>query len=328
MVAKFCAVLLLALLCCQTVFAQDVEKLIIDDFQDQTPPLIIVVNPNDLPETLFQAVESDGVVGGERDMQLTIVTGGNLQITTSSISGNTWNVANAKANVGSAFLQYDGVDGSATLNTDGLGGVDITANNGLRFRLLLESDLATFYTITVADVEGRTSESVIDVAGDDTTQEYVIDFDDFQGNADFTNVGAVEIEVELFTQTDAILSLFAVVGPNVPSPSNSPAPNPSASNSPAPNPSASNTPAPSSSLSNTPTPSPIVATWYTFDDDDEGVSPCGDEPSRKTYWVSDDDIIYYYFFGFNDGLDTISASSSSILAVCVSLIASAIFLVL
>merc|ERR1712137_838277 len=279
---------------------QDVEKLIIDDFQDQTPPLIIVVNPNDLPETLFQAVESDGVVGGERDMQLTIVTGGNLQITTSSISGNTWNVANAKANVGSAFLQYDGVDGSATLNTDGLGGVDITANNGLRFRLLLESDLATFYTITVADVEGRTSESVIDVAGDDTTQEYVIDFDDFQGNADFTNVGAVEIEVELFTQTDAILSLFAVVGPNVPS----------------------------SSLSNTPTPSPIVATWYTFDDDDEGVSPCGDEPSRKTYWVSDDDIIYYYFFGFNDGLDTISASSSSILAVCVSLIASAIFLVL
>merc|ERR1712063_237211 len=266
----------------------------------------IVVNPNDLPETLFQAVESDGVVGGERDMQLTIVTGGNLQITTSSISGNTWNVANAKANVGSAFLQYDGVDGSATLNTDGLGGVDITANNGLRFRLLLESDLATLYTITVADVEGRTSESVIDVAGDDTTQEYVIDFDDFQGNADFTNVGAVEIEVELFTQTDAILSLFAVVGPNVPSPSNSPAP--------------------SSSLSNTPTPSPIVATWYTFDDDDEGVSPCGDEPSRKTYWVSDDDIIYYYFFGFNDGLDTVSASSSSILAVCVSLIASAIFL--
>jgi len=36
--------------------------------------------------------------------------------------------------------------------------------------------------------------------------------------------------------------------------------------------------------------------WYTFDDDDEGRSPCG-EVERQTYFLADDNLIYYYFYG-------------------------------
>merc|ERR1712137_260813 len=70
-----------------------------------------------------------------------------------------------------------------------------------------------------------------------------------------------------------------------------------------------------------PSPSPTPAagfTWYTFDDDDNGRSPCGDEPDRRTYWVSDDNIIYYYFFGGNQRdvvvVDDSASSASALVA--------------
>merc|ERR1711898_76792 len=67
-----------------------------------------------------------------------------------------------------------------------------------------------------------------------------------------------------------------------------------------------------------PSPSPAGGfTWYTFDDDDNGRSPCGDEPDRRTYWVSDDNLIYYYFYGFDrpQVLADESANSGAIISM-------------
>merc|ERR1712063_65269 len=273
MVAKIFGVLLLA--CVLAVSAQE-TKLIIDDFAQLTPPLIITLSDsNAAPQSLFTATETSGALGGERDLNLLVTSGSNGLTTIASISGNAWNVATAEENVGNSFLQYDGLDDSPALQSSGLGGIDLTNDNGVAFRLLLESDFDTFYVITVVDMNGDVSEAIVDVVGDDTTQEYVVDFDDFNGSADFSNVGAIQILVELLEDVDAILSLFAVVGPQAPPP-----------------------PPPGNGF-----------TWYTFDDDDNGRDPCPPERPRPDYFIKDDNVVYYYFFGVREYFSSASSSS-------------------
>merc|ERR1711974_443100 len=198
-------------------------------------------------------------------------------------------------------------------------GIDITANQAQQFRFVIESDFATIYTLIINDMQGRSSDLIVDAIGDDVERDYTFDFNSFVGNADFTNVGSIVLEVEAFAEVDTVITFFGTIGPsNQPSASRTPNPPPP--------------PPPGASPSQTPTPTPAPSgngfTWYTFDDDDNGRSPCGDEQPRKTYFVSDDNIIYYYFFGVNDHLVTTTESGSSILAVAVIFTTAVIALVL
>merc|ERR1719227_98817 len=197
-------------------------------------------------------------------------------------------------------MQYDGIDGSIQLRSTGLGGVDMTAGSADGIRALIQTDIDTEYTFTVYGMNGEVSSIQQDIPGTDTTSEYIFPFSSFTGNTDFTRVGAVEILIEAFDNVDTFVSVLRTSGPVV-SPSATPTPGAS------------------------PSPSPAGGfTWYTFDDDDNGRSPCGDEPDRRTYWVSDDNIIYYYFFGGNQRdrvvVDNDSASSASALVAGISFV--------
>lgn len=312
---KFLCVLLALIV---VASAQQFEtKTVIDNFRDQTGPLVVVVEDGDpTPEDLFTSTSTNGVLGGERDLYLRVDQGTTL--ISSVVSNDVWNVAGNTGISGITYLQYDGNDNSEDINSGGLGGIDLTSNNGDRIRVTIESQIDTTFTLLIEDMSGRQSVALIDVQDSDNAADYDVLFNsDFNGNADFSNVGAIQLEVDVGEQVDTVLSFFAVIGPV----SSTSSRTPTRTRDPAASP--SRTPVPNPSESSTPPPQGNGFTWYTFDDDDDGRSPCGDEHPRKTYFVSDDNIIYYYFFGAYQGqrYAVETGSPASVLSVCFSLIA-------
>ena len=269
---KVLVVLLLAVAFC---FAQSEIKLTIDPFTVDTAPVIIVIeNPADLPVSAERSVQAGNVLGGERDLLLTVEDGSEGLLLSTGVSNGAWNMGTPNSASGYALLQYDGVDGTSALNRNGLS-VDLTANGASAFRAVIESDVETSYVFRIFT---GNSESTFTqrIPGTQSSAEYFFNFAEFTGNADFTNVGAIELQVNAFDNVDSYISFFGTHGPVV-APSTSPAPQPSRS------------PSPSG-----------VPEWYTFDDDDNGVSPCSTNEKRRTYFLTESNIIYYYFYGFND----------------------------
>merc|ERR1712137_953371 len=237
-----------------------VTKLILDPFEPDTNTVIILIQNGNLPQTETAFTQGSQIVGGERDLSLTANSGNNNEVLTSGVAGGTWNVATPNGATGTGILQYDGVDGSFNRNEQGLGNLDLTLDQANGFRFLISSDLPTDYTFRVYTSTGL------------GTAELSV-----PGGANFAQVGAIEIEVQLLPNVDSLISSFTTVGPAVATPSPNPSQAPAASRSP-----------------------DAEIDWYTFDDDDNGRSPCGDEPDRKTYFLQDDNIIYYYFYGLPD----------------------------
>merc|ERR1712137_896621 len=209
------------------------------------------------------------------------------------------------------ILQYDGADETMDLNTNGLGSIDLTDGGlGLSFRFSIISDIETVYSIAIySPNNGVCTADVLfpGIVGTDyDLEDTIVDlsFEDLVGNCDLESVGALELLISGEDAIDAILRTVEIVGLDDPV---------------EPSPSPTRTPQPSASRPPSPTPTPAAGfTWYTFDDDDNGRSPCGDEPDRRTYWVSDDNIIYYYFFGGNQRdvvvVDDSASSASALVA--------------
>jgi len=233
-----------ALLVCSVLAQQREDKVILDDFESDTGPLIIQIDASAIPETRTASTTGTTIVGGERDLILTDTSGPDNSILTAGVSGGQWSVAAPHSSAGFSIMQYDGVDGSPTLVRTGLNGIDFTANGADAFHLTLQADQDTKYTITVYS-SGGSSSSVVNIPGDDTTHEYFVEFKDFSGQASFSAVGAVEVRVEMFVDVDAFLELFATAGPPAtptptPTPSRNPPPppaSPPASPPPSPEPS-------------------------------------------------------------------------------------------
>jgi len=279
----------------------------IDPFTPDTATIVLIIGQDGpLPQTKEQFTQSTTILGGERDLSLTAESGTSNLPLTAGVSAGSWAVSTPNEASGFSRMQYDGVDGSTSLQENGLGGLDMLARGGDAFRLLIQSDIDTEYTITVHSNGGSQSDFSIIIPGDDTTNEYIILFSEFSGNADFSSIGALEILIEAFDNVDTFVEIFEFVGfpPSItPTPSVPLVPSPSAS------------------------PSPNVVTWYTFDDDDdEGRSPCGDEEPRRTYFLADDNIVYYYFYGFEEPIiESTNGASIMQVSACLFLALFALF---
>jgi hypothetical protein len=290
---NFKSILVLLAFTC-LAFAQ-VEKLVIDDFLVDTSPLIILINDqNSFPISQVGYTEDSGILGGQRDLILTVTGGSNNQVITSGVSTDSWYVATPNAAAGSAIVQYDGVDNSETVNPTGLGAIDLTAEQANSFHFRIQSDHPTQYTIGVYTPAGD-SFYTLEVQGGNSIVQYEVSFSSFPQPVDFTRVGAIVLELRALTNVDAFIVGFATWGPEIVSPSPTPSVTPSTSPTATPTPSR--------------TPEPVID-WYTFDDDDEGKSPCGDEPDRITYFLRDNDVVYY-FYGFPDPVVELSSTNSA-----------------
>jgi len=248
------------------------QRSIIDDYQAETPVIVIsITSATVFPFQSFGVTANSAILGGERDLILRADTGSVGRVFTSGVSEGAWNVATPNGASGISSTQYDGTDSSDALNPTGLGGVDLTTSSVDSFKLTIQTDIRTTYVIAITDMNGGTASREIEIpAAPGVDSDYFITFSSFTGNADFTRVGSVVLTVQGFNNVDTLVSIFSLAGPDV-----NPPPPPAVSPLPVPN-----------------------DTWYRFDDDDDGKSPCGEEADEQTVFLADYNIIYYYFYGF------------------------------
>lgn len=253
--------LLVGLVCAQT--RQDYGY--IDSFEEGQNALYITLtsqlNTTDPPvvKTDFaqspSGASSTSLIGGERDLQMQVTSGYSQNVySTTVIKGQgEWDISTPSGGSSVNTIQWDGIDGSWNLNTKGLGGRDFTFNgkaNG--FRTNSTTDLDTQYTLNVYDMNGGNCQVTQTMKGAQLSgqyTQYTVLFTAFSGSCDWTNVGAITMEVPGLDNVDTVTSVLAISGDV---PSNSPTASPTRN---APSPSPSNTPLTASETrSNTPTP--------------------------------------------------------------------------
>lgn len=291
MSAKVILFILALFALCSPIMAQQREtKFLLDPFSPNTDPLVVTIATTTVfPVILSGSTSDSGIIGGERDLQLTAESGPVGRTLSTSVSAGQWEVSTPNSGRGFALMQYDGQDANIALNAVGLGGLNFKQNGGDAFLCSIESDIDTIYSFAVTDLNGVTGQADLQITGGAGLIEFNLLFSDFDSNVDFTKVGSVEVLIEAFDNVDTFVDFIGVTGPILDNPSPSPRPNDD---------------------------------WYTFDDDDNGVSPCTTNEKRRTYFLSDDKLIYYYFYGafegtagFEDDFDARSANSSPILIV-------------
>lgn len=302
-----------ALLAAAVVAQEDIQLL--DDFSS-TLALGAPIITGQTANTATGSQDDNTVLGGSRDLGVRVDTAEDNLVISSSVAAGIWSVALPFTDspiAGVALLQYDGPDEVTTLNGDptvnGLQNYDLTIGGlGDALHVIIKNDLATTYTFTFYDANNQISTYTLPVPNQSATPsfiDYYVPFSDLSGNADITNLGALEIAVDFSNPVDTAIQPIFVSGP-------------------APQPAASIPPVPS------PAPVPVANgfTWYTFDDDDNGRSPCGDEAPRRSYFLSDNNIVYYYFFGFDfttqeasssDAATAIVSTAAAVVAVAVAL---------
>jgi len=184
---------------------------------EASPPL-----PSSDPSQLIDPT----VLGGQRDMwvELTQSTNPISSVALASSGGNLY-LASGPGTTGNAKVVWDGVDSSAlTVNPTGLGGIDLTQNEGntmtgialtsgadhpdakISMRIYTDANNWSEFTTTVPESPGGMA-----------TGQAIFNFDDVPtaslgSGADFTNVGALELTFEGVSAVDGQVALVGLVG--------------------------------------------------------------------------------------------------------------------
>jgi len=168
------------------------------------------------------------VVGGERDVEVINTAGvGQITVLVDTVP-QTLSIGSLGNATGSALLQYDGNDGSISLDPTGLSNVSLTgdatgttADPAAGLVVLSRSDAAgELLTITVYTDAGNSSSTTIAVPlNPTTTVETFVPFSSFSivsgAGADFTDVGAIEASVTLAIDSDVIASIIESRRPGI-----------------------------------------------------------------------------------------------------------------
>jgi len=179
----------------------------IDDFSVNSPTQIIVIPSNPtFPITRFVQTQSSTIVGGERDIFLQCNGGGSALLMSASVSGGNYTASTPNGARGFSTLTYDGTDTSTSLDPAGLIGSGFSnwrANGGFALRVSMRTDVDSsvifrVYSGTTNSVCTRTQT----VLASNQDVVYLFEFDsDWDGNCDFSNVGALDIN---FNQPDNV----------------------------------------------------------------------------------------------------------------------------
>jgi len=171
------------------------------------------------------------IVGGFRDVEVTSNgSGGFLQSRLDiGVNGPGLSFSNNSGFAGTATLTYDGDDDPAILNPAGLGSIDVTGGNmntGFRIGLTAKDNAAASITLTVFSGAGAQQSSLtiplaetLQVSSGDPALGLDFLFADFVGDAVFTDVSAVVIEIAADPDSPSVdLSLDRVIAADVPVP--------------------------------------------------------------------------------------------------------------
>merc|ERR1712063_170612 len=201
------------------------DTLVIDDFTTVTPQIIIqTALDSQYPIVQTRSTVASDVLGGERDLRLTVFSGTDNLVLSSGVSNGLFQCATPAGARGQSTVQYDGADGSINLSPSGLGGVNLRNNGGNSFRVSVTSDLATRVDFVVysGSANARCVFNLTLVAG--STVDTVLLFSQFSSGCDFSSVGAIEIIALMEPNVDVQVSLFSVYGPIPATPTPTPSP--------------------------------------------------------------------------------------------------------
>ena len=194
-------VLAMALALCLAPFAAaaPLAPILIDHFTTPQGPLVA-----SLGAPASSSVSGPEIVGTERDLQVTVVTGspGNAEVRAEADQLQHSQGSGVRAQT---LAQWDGVDGSIALNPNGLGGMDFTVGNTMNAILIdvplndLPIDLIfTFYS------GANSSRATLTLPGGQETGDpvatYIIPYVAFTtlagSGANFSSVGAIELLID------------------------------------------------------------------------------------------------------------------------------------
>lgn len=221
-----------------------VRQLPIASFNPPTTPTLVTVSAGDRNGTPVQVIDpfsggaqtlsadagtptvngsaSDAsIVGGERDVELNY-TSGTQDIQLDIIPGiTTLSFSSNLAVVGNALLQYDGVDGTGTLDPAGLGAISLNATDALAgIQLSTRGDNAGG-TAVVRIYSNATdfSTATITIPDQTTPEPLFVPFSSFVigagagAIADFNSVGAIEVLINGVVELQATLTVVQSLRP-------------------------------------------------------------------------------------------------------------------
>ena len=212
-----------------TIDTGSVKVVDIDRFDETTIVGTRTADNANSTVTEFDTVTGTGVIGGERDIQIN--RQGAISSVAISIEPNatppTLEFSSSQA-PGTAIVQYDGADASMTLQPTGL----FTAGTGQNFSQgetisgfqvrasaipAVNGAAATDFQIVVHSGASQTSTATVQypAGANPGPVEIFVPFSSFTGTADFGNVGAVELNIDLFATQDVTLSIVEVLAPEI-----------------------------------------------------------------------------------------------------------------
>jgi uncharacterized repeat protein (TIGR01451 family) len=200
---------------------QGVAGTSIDSFNTTTS--YAEANPTNTPGLSTALTASGEAIGGERDLYVQWASGaGTIGLRANQWSSQVLVFDSGEGVAGTRIATWDGLDGDATTTEyTGLGNMDLTAdhvNSG--FRLISRADLAgANATLRIYTNAANWSWVSIPVPVGVATQEEVRFFSDFAvgagTGADFTNVGAVQLEIEGSAEVDGRIDELGMIGPTL-----------------------------------------------------------------------------------------------------------------
>lgn len=186
--------------------------IIIDDFSvDQEVGLLPA---GDLVPSSNQVGPNGSILGGFRHMEAMGDADGFLDTSIEAKDG-VLSFSNDVGTNGSGMIVWDGDDDPTVVDTDGLGGIDLTGGAWPLDRILVEilsADLGGLeLEFTIYDLANGVSTLSKEFADPITTPETATFlFSDFMGNADFTNVGAIKLNIDGPAEIDAQFDMIEV----------------------------------------------------------------------------------------------------------------------
>ncbi len=206
--------------------AEGTTGMVIDSFDSTTQSATVT---SIVPTSDSDATPADESLGDERDLFVELLSGeGEVELEVNFLDKALLTFSNKLGAVGRGVVTWDGADNDADqLDPVGLGGVDLTENgDNLGIRFLVGADLPggvmTMHVYTDAGNYSSLSQAIPQTPTGEAEVVTILRFADFAqsgvsvGNgADFSNVGAIQLEIQGVSNLDAEFKVLGTIGPTV-----------------------------------------------------------------------------------------------------------------
>lgn len=213
------------MLACGVMLAPAANAVVIDEF---TVPQEVDTDPDSSNPSASAIANGPTILGSERDIALSSTGDGDLSVQVDAADSDQLRFSLDADTTGSALITWDGDDDDATsLDPAGLGSIDLTnggINTGIGY-VVSFADLGLEIVTTIYSGAGDfsstsnfTAQGPIGI-GSIPAKTFFQDFEeDFVGNADFTDVSAVTMELIGEQALDFELDLLLATDNEVPAP--------------------------------------------------------------------------------------------------------------